>query len=121
MEESPPVTHHVAQRQATLHSAVVAEVQTAIAAHDVVVVGMQFNPHVARARKALNTAGVNHHYLEFGGYLSMWRPRLAIKLWSRWPTFPQVFVKGTLVGGADQVQHMLADGSLQVLLEGPAA
>ncbi len=36
---------------------------------------------------------------------------------SRWPTFPQLFVAGELVGGADIVEEMGKDGSLQALLE----
>ena len=37
----------------------------------------------------------------------------AIKLWSGWPTFPQVFVDGTLIGGEDLTKAALADGSLK--------
>lgn len=35
---------------------------------------------------------------------------------SQWPTFPQLFVNGELVGGSDIVCAMAADGSLQPLL-----
>ena len=35
---------------------------------------------------------------------------------SRWPTFPQLFVNGELVGGSDIVCAMEADGSLKTLL-----
>lgn len=43
---------------------------------------------------------------------------------SKWPTFPQLFVNGELVGGADIVEAMHADGSLLPLLQaaaGPSA
>lgn len=92
---------------------VVAEVKAAIDAHPVVVVGMAQNPHVRRARRALEAAGVAFHYIEHGSYLSGWQRRLAIKLWSGYPTFPQVFVRGVLIGGADQTQAELADGTLE--------
>ena len=36
---------------------------------------------------------------------------------SKWPTFPQLFVKGELIGGADIVESMLNDGSLLPLLQ----
>lgn len=36
---------------------------------------------------------------------------------SKWPTFPQLFVKGELVGGADIVEAMNNDGSLLPLLQ----
>ena len=92
---------------------VLSRVTEAVAKHDVVVVGMAQNPHVRRVRHALTEAGIAHEYLEFGSYLSQWSTRLAIKLWSGWPTFPQVFVKGTLIGGEDLTKAAIADGSLQ--------
>ena len=36
---------------------------------------------------------------------------------SGWPTIPQVFVKGELVGGADIVEELAAGGELTPLLE----
>jgi len=36
---------------------------------------------------------------------------------SRWPTFPQLFVAGELVGGADIVEELNATGQLKPLLE----
>ena len=36
---------------------------------------------------------------------------------SGWPTIPQVFVKGELVGGADIVQELGGSGELRTLLE----
>jgi len=35
---------------------------------------------------------------------------------SHWPTYPQLFVQGELVGGCDIIETMLNDGSLQTLL-----
>ena len=95
------------------HGEVIAEVVSAIAKHPVVVVGMAQNPHVKNVRKALSAAGVEFEYLEYGSYFSDWKKRLAIKLWSGWPTFPQVFVRGTLIGGEELTVAALADGTLQ--------
>jgi monothiol glutaredoxin len=36
---------------------------------------------------------------------------------SGWPTIPQVFVKGELIGGADIVEELAADGALESKLE----
>jgi monothiol glutaredoxin len=36
---------------------------------------------------------------------------------SGWPTIPQVFVKGELVGGADIVEELAASGELERTLE----
>jgi glutaredoxin-related protein len=46
----------------------------------------------------------------------MWRERNALKLWTGWPTFPMVFVKGNLVGGANDLQKLIAGGELKALL-----
>jgi glutaredoxin-related protein len=94
------------------HAGVVRQVEEAVRRDAVVVVGMAWNAHVTNVRKALTEAGVAHTYLEFGNYLSKWRERLAIKLWSGWPTFPQVFVHGVLIGGKDLTKAALADGSI---------
>jgi|SRR5580700_5713431 glutaredoxin-related protein len=96
-----------------LYGNVVREVQETVRRDAVVVVGMAQNPHVRKIRKALDDAGISHTYLEYGSYFSEWRKRLAIKLWSGWPTFPQVFVRGVLIGGEDLTRAALADGSLK--------
>src|SRR5688500_52803 len=82
---------------ATSRRDIVEEVEAAIAQHDVVVVGMKVNPHPRRARKVLTAHGTPFHYLEYGSYLSSWRRRTALKMWAGWPTFPMVFVRGTLI------------------------
>ena len=66
----------------------------------------------------LEAAGITCRYLEYGSYLGGWRERLAIKLFTGWPTFPQVFVRGVLIGGADETAAGLADGSLRDRLDG---
>ena len=109
----PAVRERVARR----HADIVAEVQRAVAAHPVVVVGMAQNPHPRRARRLLDAAGIAHHDLDYGSYLSGWRRRNALKMWSGWPTFPMVFVRGTLVGGASDLQRLIDSGELQRLLK----
>jgi monothiol glutaredoxin len=99
------------------HAATVAEVQHAIAAHRVVVVGMAQNPWPRMARAALNAAGIAHHHLSYGSYLSQWRRRNALKMWTGWPTFPMVFVDGMLVGGAQDLKRLIASGELRTMLQ----
>jgi len=36
---------------------------------------------------------------------------------SRWPTIPQIFVRGELIGGADIVQELAASGELETTLD----
>jgi monothiol glutaredoxin len=43
--------------------------------------------------------------------------RFGMKVFSKWPTFPQLFVKGELVGGSDIVYQMYESGELQKLLK----
>ncbi len=108
--------------QATLeqfHPDIVREVQEAIARDRVVIVGMRLNDACSRARKLMEVNGIAHTYLEYGGYFSEWRRRLALKMWTGWPTFPMVFVRGTLVGGASDAKKAFEDGSLKALLEAP--
>lgn len=95
------------------HETTVKEVQEAVKANKVVVVGMKQNPVVAKARKALKEAGVEYKYLEYGSYMAGWKPRLAIKLWSGWPTYPQVFVNGKLIGGARETEAALKAGKIK--------
>ena len=40
---------------------------------------------------------------------------------SNWPTFPQVFVNGELIGGCDIVLEMFQNGELKSVLEGATA
>jgi glutaredoxin-related protein len=100
-------------------SAVLDEVEAAIASDDVVVVGMRQNPFPRRARKLLDQHGVRYRYLEYGSYLSEWRERLKLKLWTGWPTFPMIFVKGVLIGGFQDLQRLIEAGELKQLLAAP--
>lgn len=104
----------------TAHGEIIREIEDALKAHDVVVVGMSQNPHVKNVRKLLDAEGVKFQYLEYGSYFSEWRKRLAIKMWSGWPTFPQVFVKGELIGGEDLTREAIARGDLEKLHSGDA-
>lgn len=86
------------------------------AARAVIVVGLRAHPCPAKPRRLLTAAGIAHHCLEYGGYLSEWRRRNALKLWTGWPTFPMVFVRGTLVGGFDDLKRLHDSGELKRML-----
>jgi glutaredoxin-related protein len=101
------------QKLASFYPDVLTAIEQAVRSEQVVVVGMAQNPHVKKVRALLSQAGVQFTYLEYGSYFSKWRERLAIKLWSGWPTFPQVYVRGVLIGGCDLTEQALADGTLQ--------
>jgi glutaredoxin-related protein len=110
---APKIAPAAAEKMASYHAETVRRVQEAVAQGGVVVVGMAQNPHVKKVRTALERAGITFSYLEYGSYFSGWRERLAIKLWSGWPTFPQVFFRGTLIGGEDLTAQALASGDLK--------
>ena len=113
---------HPAIRQtiAFNHADIVQEVKDALAKNDIVVVGMAQNPMPKKARKILDGQQLGYTYLEYGSYLSEWRRRNALKMWTGWPTFPMIFVKGTLIGGANDLQKLLASGELKTMLSAKA-
>ena len=43
--------------------------------------------------------------------------REGLKTYSNWPTFPQLYVKGELIGGCDIVVEMYHSGELKTLLD----
>jgi glutaredoxin-related protein len=108
----PAIRSKVAGHQ----QSIVQEVIAAINDNDVVVVGMAFNPFPKQACKALDMIHQSYRYLEYGSYFNAWRKRNALKMWSEWPTFPMVFVNGTLVGGADDLKTLIASGEFKQML-----
>jgi glutaredoxin-related protein len=95
---------------------IVQEVFAATKNNDAVVVGMGFNPFPKQACKALDNIKQPYKYLEYGNYFNTWRKRNALKMWTGWPTFPMVFVKGTLVGGDDDLKALIASGEFKQML-----
>lgn len=69
----------------------------------------------AKAVAALQGTGVDFAYVNV-----LENPFIREKLpaISHWPTFPQLFVAGELVGGADIIEEMNLAGSLRPLLQG---
>jgi monothiol glutaredoxin len=112
LEESK-IHSAVRDKIANYRTNIVKEVQDAIAANPVVVVGMRMNPWPKKARRLLDAAGIAYKYLEYGSYVREWRKRLAIKMWTGWPTFPQVFVNGALIGGAQDLERLINSGELK--------
>jgi len=44
--------------------------------------------------------------------------REALKTYSNWPTYPQLYVKGELIGGSDIIVEMMKNGELKELVKG---
>jgi monothiol glutaredoxin len=90
------------------HGDIVSEVEQAIQKHEWVLVGMAQNPFPKKARKLFQDKGIAFHEMAYGSYFSKWSERLALKIWSGWPTFPMIFHKGVLVGGYTDLEKYLA-------------
>ncbi|MGD9696094.1 MAG: Grx4 family monothiol glutaredoxin [Thermoleophilia bacterium] len=61
---------------------------------------------------------LNHLGAEYGARDILADPRIrqVLSAWSDWPTIPQLFVDGKLVGGCDIVTELFQEGELQELL-----
>ncbi len=109
---------HTAIRQAVHDNQrdIVEEVMNAIEENAVVVIGMGQNPYCKKARKTLDTKGIRYKYLEYGSYLTAWRRRNALKMWTGWPTFPMVFIRGTLIGGNSDLVALAEKNELNKMI-----
>jgi len=47
--------------------------------------------------------------------------REGLKTYSNWPTFPQLYVKGELIGGCDIALELYESGELEKIVSGAAA
>lgn len=72
----------------------------------------------AKAAASLMSTGIDFAYVNV-----MASPFILEKLpsISNWPTYPQLFIKGEIVGGSDIVEEMLANGELLPMLEAARA
>lgn len=109
----------IRDRIARKGEAILKEVQAAVSQHDVVIVGMGQNVFPKRARRLLDEKGIAYEYLEYGSYLSKWSDRLPLKMWTGWPTFPMIFVKGVLIGGHEDLQRLVDSAELDRLRAAP--
>ncbi len=69
----------------------------------------------ARAVQVLRACGVNEFFTV--DVLQDPEIRQGIKEYANWPTIPQLYVNGELVGGSDIVTEMYQSGELQNLLK----
>lgn len=61
---------------------------------------------------------LNFHGAEYETYDVLSDPeiRSGMKLYSEWPTFPQLYVKGEFIGGCDIIMEMHEKGEIQGVL-----
>lgn len=67
----------------------------------------------AKATQLLNASGA-----KFASYDVLQDPALrqGLKEFSNWPTFPQLYIGGELIGGCDIMTELYAKGELQTLV-----
>lgn len=65
----------------------------------------------------MNSAGVDYDTFDI---LQDEEVRQGLKTYSNWPTFPQLYVKGELIGGLDIVKELKESGDLASVLRGEA-
>ncbi len=72
----------------------------------------------ARTVQALMACGERFAYVDI---LSNPEIRANLPKYANWPTFPQLWVEGELIGGCDIVTEMYESGELQTLIKETAA
>jgi len=68
----------------------------------------------ARTVQALNACGVEYAYVNIYEDEEVYR---TLPKFANWPTFPQLYVKGELVGGCDITLDLFQSGELKKMLE----
>ena len=100
-------------------SDVQAEIQEMVEQNDVLLF-MKGTPIFPQCGFSSVVAGVlNHLGVEFASVNVLEDPdiRDGIKIYSDWPTIPQLYVKGEFVGGCDIVKEMFEEGELRPYLQ----
>ena len=67
----------------------------------------------ARAVQCIDACGIDFAYVDI---LANPDIRQTLPQYADWPTFPQLYVKGELVGGSDIIAEMYEQGELELLL-----
>src|SRR5256885_6820262 len=78
----------VREKIASYRGDVLKEVQAAVAANEIVVVGMRMNPFPRKARRMLDAAGIAYTYIEYGSYLGGYPRRLVLQMRTGRAPFP---------------------------------
>ncbi|OOG63879.1 monothiol glutaredoxin, Grx4 family [Rhodanobacter sp. B04] len=90
------------------------QIRTTLAEHSIVLF-MKGTPEFpmcgfsSRAAKALSEAGAEYHAVNV---LADPQVRAALPHFANWPTFPQLFIQGELIGGCDIIEDLNAAGEL---------
>ena len=81
---------------------------------------MKGTPEIPQCGFSLAVSNVLKHLeVKFNGVNVLENPdiREGIKIYSDWPTIPQLYIKGEFIGGCDIVKEMFEKGELQEKLK----
>jgi monothiol glutaredoxin len=106
------------QNETGLDQAVVARIKAQIAENPILLY-MKGTPQFpqcgfsARAVKLLQSCGVKFAAVNI---LEEQDIRATLPIYAQWPTFPQLYVKGELIGGSDIMAELFDKGELQTIV-----
>lgn len=107
----------------SLDPALRSRIETLLQSHPVVLF-MKGAPQAPQCGFSAKAAGILDALLPEGyAYVDVLADpeiREGIKLYGQWPTIPQLYVRGELVGGSDIVEQLASSGELHALLGLPA-
>lgn len=98
------------------------QIEARLAQHPVIIF-MKGTPDFPQCGFSMRTAqALKSCAVEFGFVDVLAEPemRAGLPRYSNWPTFPQVFINGELVGGCDIVMDLCQKGELQKMIQAAA-
>jgi len=72
----------------------------------------------SRASQALSECGAEFAFIDV---LAEPEVRSNLHRYADWPTFPQLYIKGELVGGCDIIMEMFENGDLKTMVDAATA
>ena len=85
-----------------------------------IVLFMKGTPVMPQCGFSANIVGVLTHLGTIFKSINVWEDnkiREGIKIFSDWPTIPQLYIKGEFIGGCDIVREMYENGELSELIK----
>ena len=95
------------------------KIDTMIESDDVVLF-MKGTPDFPQCGFSANVVGIlNHFGINYQSYnvLDDIELREGIKVYSEWPTIPQIYIKKEFIGGCDILKEMLENGEIEDFLK----
>lgn len=118
-EDSAPIQHGTTTNEADKSGDLDVRIKKLIDSSRVFLF-MKGIPDAPQCGFSANVVGLlNHIKVEFSTFdiLSDFEIREGVKQFSNWPTYPQLYVNGQLVGGNDIITEMYENGELQEVMK----